>query len=207
MSTLFIAIILVAFALLCFGIDLFIPTGGVLMIIAALAALAGLGFGFAHSAMTGGWLLIFVVLCVFVSLYFFVQIYPHTAIGKQMIINRPQAVPYDFEKGSSGHQLEIGDIGLAKTDLHPAGKIRIDDHDYEAVSVTGIIPAGAAVIVTDIEMNVATVEVYESSVPMQTLNESPAKSSSIEIEPGDSSLLEMPVDQFNLNDFESSKDA
>lgn len=201
MSTLLIAIALIAFGLLCFGIDLFIPTGGILMVIAATSALVGLGFGFAHSALTGGWLTIFLVLSVFASLYVFVQVYPHTAIGKQMIIGRPQAIPYDFENSTSGHHLKVGDIGIAKTDLHPSGKIRIGDHDYEAVSMTGIIHAGSAIIITDMEMNVATVELYDTPVAMEAL-ETPIETDVSQTP----NLLDMPIEQFNLNDFESPKD-
>ncbi len=54
MNTLFIAILLVGFALILLGVDLFLPTGGILIVLSALSAIAGMGFGFAHSATAGG---------------------------------------------------------------------------------------------------------------------------------------------------------
>ncbi len=205
MSTLSIAILLVGVALILLGVDLFLPTGGILMILAAVAAITGMSFGFAHSATAGGWLTLVVLLSIPTLLFFFVKYYPSTAIGKKMIINRPEARPYDFSSGKANHSLTVGDVGLAKTPLHPAGKITIHGIDFEAVSNTGIIEAGYAVVVTDIEMNVATVEKYDLPADQPekigSITGSPTTNLDDEVD-----LLSASPEQIDLQNFDTRKD-
>lgn len=205
MSTLSIAILLVGVALILLGVDLFLPTGGILMILAAVAAITGMSFGFAHSATAGGWLTLVILLSIPTLLFFFVKYYPSTAIGKKMIIDRPEARPYDFSSGNANHTLTIGDVGLAKTSLQPAGKITIHGIDFEAVSITGIIDSGHAVVVTDIEMNVATVEKYDLP-PDQPSTISSATSSLTSEAAEEIDLLNASIEQIDLQNFDTRKD-
>ncbi len=120
-----------------------------------------------------------------------------------MIIDRPQAIPYDFHSGPVRHVLSVGDVGIAKSTLQPAGKISINGVDFEAVCITGIISEGAAVIVTDIEMNVATVESYDADVASTPLEDNNlASATTIE-----STLLTVSPDSFDLKDLDPPKDS
>ncbi|HVR88615.1 MAG TPA: nodulation protein NfeD [Candidatus Limnocylindria bacterium] len=52
---------------------------------------------------------------------------------------------------ASGAGLLVGTLGIAKTDLEPAGIVRAGDDDWSAVSDSGPIPRGAAVRVQQVD--------------------------------------------------------
>ena len=211
MSALTIALLLVILALSLLAIDLFVPTGGILIILGVLCALAAIGFGFAHSAAAGGWFIIFVLAAIPISLAIFVRYYPSTSIGRKMMMQRPVANAYTYrDQGGDHPQSWIGQVGLAKTELRPSGKIQIQDHILEAVSNSGIIEQGAAVKIVYMEMGVATVEPdYESAKPVAEISASEQIEIANQLNQTDliassssHTLLDMSPDQFGLKDFE-----
>lgn len=68
-----------------------------------------------------------------------------TIIGKRLVLTNTV--------GEDAHLLRVGptlagQAGVAKSDLRPSGTVVVDGKRYEARSVTGFVPAGAAVRVS-----------------------------------------------------------
>ncbi len=211
MNLLLIAVIMIGMALTLIGIDLFVPTGGVLAILSAIAAFAAIGFGFAHSVTAGSWLTILVLAAVPIVLFLFIRIYPRTPIGQQMFIPRPKSKPFEYgNPEKSAMRSIVGRVGLAKTDLHPSGTIAIDETNFEAVSNSGLIEAGSAVRVVEVEMAVATVEFYFSNdlQSNDTVSATDAVSLTDESLPvvTPQTLLNTPIEDFNLGDLDGEDD-
>ena len=167
-NPLLLALILIAIAAVLVAVDMFIPSGGVLAILAMLAACGAVVCGFLHSVTAGSWIGIAVLAAIPLSFYIFVKIYPSTPIGRQMIMKPQDAEPYDFGGGGRNSRAALmNQIGLAETDLSPSGAISIDGRRYEASSIDGLIRAGTAVRVRDVEMGLLSVEVLREPLPLQ----------------------------------------
>ncbi|MCC9601516.1 nodulation protein NfeD [Stieleria sp. JC731] len=130
--------------------EFFLPTGGTLGIGAAITAIASIMIAFTHGPISG----IVVTTCVCVStpvlLYFAVRIWPQTPIGKIILNRTPGQIDLPTEsltrKGEKRKDL-VGKIGIAKSNLLPAGLIVIDGQRLDAVSQGVPIDAGTEVIV------------------------------------------------------------
>ncbi len=149
-----IGLLTLAFA---FGaLEIFIPSGGVLGIVAILSALGGLGAAFMISPVTGLGALGFLTIATPTSLWIALRVFPSTPMGKRIILT-DGATEEDIQEKAylRSQELEaigalVGSFGEAVTALRPGGTIRIGDDDIEAFAETGMIQAGTKVEVTRI---------------------------------------------------------
>lgn len=156
MSMLIIIFVLILVAIGLVVVDMFIPTGGIFVILAAIASVAAIVLGFKESNLIGGTALLFILLAIPVLLAIFIRIYPRTAIGREMMIEPDQTDAYDFGR-SRRIRPKIGDTAIATTNLTPSGQIKLGDELFDATSDEGIIQAGSAVQIVHAEMGLLTV--------------------------------------------------
>ena len=143
MSPLIWSILLLAGALLVVGLEMFVPSAGLLGIVAAALFLSAIIVGFFHSALAGVSMIGAIgVIMPFIFLAF-VKIWPHTPIGRRVLIGRRhnddvtlKGKQYDERK-----QL-IGRRGVARTPMLPSGQVLIDGEKFDAVSQGAVIEAG-----------------------------------------------------------------
>jgi membrane-bound ClpP family serine protease len=146
---------LLAVALLLLVIDIFVPTMGVLSVVAGICTLAGLGALWSHDITWGisGTLAVMVLgpIIFFAGL----KMYPHTPIGRRMI-----GAPSEEEQEAARRADEderrqraalLGAQGVVVTPLHPTGTVQVNDQRFEAICDTAILPAGARVKVVAVE--------------------------------------------------------
>lgn len=152
-------IILVGTAIVLLFLELFVPSGGILSLCSAVAVLASILAFFTYSTSAGIIALgLYIVLGPLVIWTGF-RWWATSSLGQRMIlgaaddpIDRTPDEAYAASKAAMqarAHQLDqlIGRQGTTETKLFPVGSIRIDGTRYEALAETGMIRAGAEVLV------------------------------------------------------------
>lgn len=155
-TMLYWGIALLGVALLLTVIEVFLPTAGLLPVVAAVVAVAGVVCLFRASATWG--LIGSLVVIVGGPAAFFIglRVMPNTPLGRRLVLT-------DTSRGPRGGDAEtvsatdsalaalIGRDGTVATDLRPIGTVKIDGQRYDAISDSGLIRAGATVRVLAIE--------------------------------------------------------
>lgn len=138
--------------LLMVVIDMFVPTFGVLSLVAAGCGITGVVILFNHSVTWG----LVGAACVLVggpaAFFFGLQIMPKTPLGRRLVLgamdddgeDRPPPVEADPYKAM------VGQEGVVVTDLRPVGVIRIGEERLDALSETTVIRSGSKVKVVGV---------------------------------------------------------
>lgn len=145
MEPFYIAIVLYVAAVVLAILDIFIPSGGMFLILAAAAALASILFGFRSGTTMGMVMLTIIAASIPLFAFAAIRIWPRTPIGRRVILGTP-----DRKSDSSGSPrtvLEslVGRVVLTEQTFMPTGQLRIDSHRINAISTEGIIEAGSHV--------------------------------------------------------------
>jgi len=107
--------------------EIFVPSGGLLTVLAILCFVGGIVAGFFVSTTAGIVTLLVTVLLAPLLLYVLMRIWPHTPVAKRAILGGPAS------RGTAGDLTHrqpgqlVGREGAAKTLLRPAGKMTLDD--------------------------------------------------------------------------------
>lgn len=178
-------------------LDIFVPSGGVLLFLSVTAGFASVLFGY-RSGTTEGMVMLGVVVGSIPFLAFLaIKIWPHTPIGKRIIL----PTPTDSEEKSVESKPHdpfvdlVGKVGVAQNSLLPTGHVRIQHRNYNATSVTEVIEAGQLVEVIGVrERNLLvrlTLRTLHADADIQD------QFSLTHQNPGN--LLDMPADQLGLD--------
>lgn len=151
-SSLWIAA-LVAVGLLMILLEVFVPSGGVLGLLAVVALGAGVVTAFYELGPLAG---LVVLACVFVAvpivLFFAFRWFPLTPLGRRVL---PPAPAADDVIPDSGERLKlrglVGRFGQTTGELLPWGQVEIDSRRIEAVSEGGPIAQGTTVEVVGVQ--------------------------------------------------------
>ena len=108
MSFIAIALLLFLAAMVIFAIDLMIPSGGVLIGVTACLAFAAVVFAFRHSTSSGIWMLIASMGAIPIMMWLFVEVWPLTPLGRQMISGLVQIGDQTFEAFSESGPIDAG---------------------------------------------------------------------------------------------------
>lgn len=147
------SILLLLVGLGLIALELFLPSGGVLGIMAGLAVIGSLVFAF-----TGGWVTGLIMLLATMVILPLVTVaavhyWPRTPLGRLVVLETPaddELLPDD-----PAYRLQdlIGKRGIAKTKMLPSGAIVIEGRVYDALSEGMAIDPGQAVRVTAVRTN------------------------------------------------------
>jgi membrane-bound ClpP family serine protease len=181
-----IVLIVVGFAVVC--LELFLPSAGMLGVLASLLVVSGIIAAFFHSLGAGAVVLAVTCLSLPVLIVVAIKIWPNTPIGRKILIGamtEQEVLP----QNDLQDQLKplIGRRGIAKTKMLPSGIIVIDDRNYDAVSDGFAIEPGTPVEVISIRTKRAVVRPVDPDEP------SP-------VDPND--VLSRPIDQLGLGPME-----
>ncbi|MBX3374874.1 MAG: NfeD family protein [Phycisphaeraceae bacterium] len=148
-------------ALVLVVLELFIPSGGLISLVAAAAAIGSIAAFFRYDTTVGfGALGVYLVL-IPVGMLFFFKVWVHTGIGRRMILGGPDALEEptldeaESERRRRFEQVQglIGAEGIAETSLRPIGVVRIAGRRVDAMAEMGIIDAGTPVTVVSVYDN------------------------------------------------------
>ena len=189
MEMLLWSILLLLIGLTLIFLEIFVPSGGVIACLSALAVLGsiivaflgGLEYGVAMLAVTS----VLVPSAVIAALRW----WPHTPIGRLMLIPRPNS-PDDVLPESEqyrGLKELIGKYGIARSPMLLSGVVRIDDRVYDAVSEGMPIDQGQRVKVVDVRTCRIVVRPVSDEEPGVQ-------------EPATEDLLSRPINSLGLDD-------
>jgi membrane-bound serine protease (ClpP class) len=152
---------LLGVALVLVAIELFVPSGGLIAILAGIAIVSSVVAFFKYDQ-TWGLVSLGTYLLLGPMLFAFgFKIWLHSPLAKRVILGGPD-LEADDEEGappspsSRGQSMRaaleglIGAEGQAITALRPVGTVKINGQRVDALSESGIIPAGTTVVVTEV---------------------------------------------------------
>ena len=130
-----ISISLILIGMLLVLLEFFIPSAGILGVVAAGLLVAGVVVGFFQGLGFGAAMLLVVTISIPVLFAGLVKIWPYTPLGRAILIGDRTAddVLPDDPYYSALEEL-VGKIGVAHTPMLPSGIVKIDGHQYDAVS-------------------------------------------------------------------------
>ncbi len=145
-----IILLLVGLGIVC--LEMFIPSAGLLGVLAAAAVIASIVMAFMYSALAGALFLLVATIAVPVVVVVAIKTWRHTPMGRLMLATLPESadeVLPDTEQYRRRERL-VGKRGVAKTELLPSGDVVVEGRVYDAVSNGVVIAAGQAVRVIDV---------------------------------------------------------
>ena len=133
-------------------LELFIPSQGILTIM----AVASLVYGIVQCFLVNQWLGFIVSIVTVAAIPVFVaamvRIWPNTWIGKRIAIKKAEkAVPGGSIPDVAKLDTLLGQTGEAITDLRPVGAVMFGDERVDSVAETGQIDKGSKVTVIRVE--------------------------------------------------------
>lgn len=154
--TLALALGLFLIAVLLFVLDVFVPSGGVLSISAAVLGIAGVVAMFRYDTTWGAASLLGLLILAPMAVAFMLKVWPHTPLGRR-IIGKPREEEAEEEKLAElklrqQRETLLGRQGKALTELRPVGTIEVDGVRHEALSETTYVKAGQGVRITSVDL-------------------------------------------------------
>lgn len=135
--------------------EAFVPSGGILGLIAAASAIAGIVMLFRYDT-TWGMIGVLTTIILGPMLFFWsLKILPHTPLGKHMFGDSDEDIAARRDQESS-HWREkrnalMDQTGTALTDLHPVGIVKINDERHDAIAKGQIIHKDSQIRVVSID--------------------------------------------------------
>jgi len=156
MDALFWSFILLLAGIGLIGLEIFIPSGGVLGVLAALAVVGSIVVAFVMGGVqTGLIMLVTTVVVIPLVIAAVIRWWPYTPIGRMVVLHGPESEDEVLPDTAEYRTLKslIGRRGVAKTKMLLAGAVQIDGETYDAVSEGMAIEPGQPIRVTAIRTN------------------------------------------------------
>jgi membrane-bound serine protease (ClpP class) len=160
------AILLLIAALAFVAAELFLPSHGVLAVVAAAAAVGSIVLAFMANAALGMLFAVVIFAATPFVIYLAVKLYPRTAMGRRVMLDAPAAgaAADAFAAEAARRAALVGHRGVAVTLLRPAGSIEIAGRRIDALSEADVIEPGTAVEV----LRTAGLKVFVKPIPQET---------------------------------------
>lgn len=171
MDPLLWAFLLAGVAIIVIACELFIPSAGILGMVATGLIIASIVMAFQSSFQTGTIFLIAALVILPILIFALIKIWPHTPIGRSILLDdiSPESVlPPDTFSADL-----LGQIGIAKTKMLPSGIVVINGTKMDAVSDGFPIDANQPIKITSIKGNRIYVQPFEpaNEYPQEQLSE------------------------------------
>lgn len=134
-QTLVWAMLLLALGIGCLVLEMFVPSGGLLGVLAAVSIIGAIVLAFLTGPVPGLVMTLVVTFLIPVMLAVAVKYWPETPLGRLILLRRPESedvLPQTEAYRSLGAL--VGKRGLAKSRMLPSGVVSIEGKTYDAVS-------------------------------------------------------------------------
>ena len=148
-----IGIMLIILGLILIFAEVLIPSGGIISILAVGSFISGFVFGFQEGVTQGLILVGGSVILVPVVLTIAFKIFPKTSLGKRMIAQGSDTPKDERQAVVQDEKTLIGQIGITKTQLRPAGAVDISGVAYDVVTEGNVIESEKEVQVVEVSGN------------------------------------------------------
>lgn len=159
------SIILLGIGFLVVFLELFVPSAGILGVVATILLVSGIVVAFFHSLYAGAFALLITVVTIPILLAFMVKIWPHTPLGRRILLGKMDAddVMPRTEQYTEFKAL-VGQLGIAKTKMLPSGIVMINDRKYDALSDGFAIESGQPIKVSAVKGNRIIVQPFDGDI-------------------------------------------
>ena len=191
-----LSVLLLLGAMFAIALEVFIPSAGIMAVLAVVGIVSALVVAFQGSFELGMFMSLVTVVCIPVAIALALRVWPHTPIGRRIFMQRPTAeeVLPDSESRRERQEL-VGVIGQAKTDLLPSGAVVINEKTFEALSEGMAINAGEVIKVVALRTNRLVVK-------RATEQDRAEGIAALEGQQGGQDLLSQPLEEFGLESFD-----
>ena len=141
-------LLLLGVAALLGVMEFFIPSAGIIGIVALVVAIAGVICLWTYETAWGVTGMLSVLVIAPTATYFGFKVLPYTPIGKGLILSNAEPDGPEAAGTNASHAMRvalIGQEGAAQTDLRPIGVVKIEGQRHDAVAESGYIASGARV--------------------------------------------------------------
>jgi len=172
MSTLAWPLLLLALGLILLIAEAFIPSGGMIGILAVCCLALSLWQAFRQSFDVGIKFLVADFLLMPLALALAMYLWPKTPLAKRVFLRRP--APEEIEVSHSSQRLDhlVGQFGRALTTLRPSGMVDFDGRKIDALSEDGLIDSGTLIQAVRVRSGQLVVRTAPEEVLNQTLDQS-----------------------------------
>lgn len=167
-------------------LEVFIPSGGLLSFLSAIAIVGSVVVAFRRDSTSGLGFLLITVIAVPTAITLAFKFWPHTPMGKAFL--GELMTSEDMQPADSRREL-VGQVGVAKSKMLPAGSILIDGHLLDAVSQGIAIEVGQPIVVVEVKGNRVVVRPADKE-EARGLVEDPRD------------LFSKPIDELGLDSFD-----
>lgn len=195
MDELTISLLLMLIGTILIVLELFIPSGGLLGLGAALTILAGVIVGFMGGFNQGLIILLCTSAAIPIVLYLAVRYWPHTPIGQSILNRRPNGDEEPQDQTTQKLQPMIGRRGVAKSQMLPSGLVVIEGQEYDAVSDGIAIEIGQAIEVVDVRIRRIIVRPVDPSA--ERMHSTSSQSSE------EQEILSQPIEDLGIDPLEN----
>ena len=142
-----LAVFLVLIGFVLFGLELFLPTGGILGMLALSSMIVGITFAFKQGLLQGAIFLALSGVGVPVALRLFFWAWPRTSMGRKMTV-RSVAAEQTIGNMASHQALDllVGKIGKTLSELRPSGIVEFEGRRIDAISEGLLVAEGLPVV-------------------------------------------------------------
>jgi len=160
-------IALFVLAMLFMVSEFFFPSSGVMGILAAIMVVTAIIWSYVEWGVNGG-TFVFATAMVLVPVLLALGIkwWPHTPIGKRILLQPPTELARAHEELAQKRQALVQCRGIAKSPLLPAGAIIVEGQTYDAVSEGAPIDEGQPIEVVRIQGNHIIVRPVKTNAPL-----------------------------------------
>lgn len=159
MSPVVWALLALVLGLVIAGLEIFVPSGGILAFLAFACLVTALFLAFSYNALLGFGFTIVILIGLPVILSVALRILPYTPIGRRVMLAAPDAddvLPNAETWG--GLASLLGQTGRAKTPMLPSGAVDVNGRIIDALSRGVPIDAGQFVRVVEVRGRKVVVE-------------------------------------------------
>ena len=169
MNNLIWSILLLLTALTLVVLELFVPSGGVLAILAVLALLGCIIFAFMQGMTFGAVMLVVIVVGLPFFIWYMLKIWQSTPIGKRMLLDPAEDPALAPNEEAERHKALFGKTGTVKSLMMPGGIVEIEGRSYDAVSEGQPIDPGTPIEVVHVDgINLTVRPVANTNRPAKT---------------------------------------
>jgi membrane-bound ClpP family serine protease len=153
MDPLLWASILLGLGLLLVGLEFFVPSGGIIAVLAGLSIIAGIAIAFIQRGpQVGLMFLVIAIISIPVILISGFKVLPHTPIGKLMIPREVDSEEVLSDIATRRHLRDmIGWIGRSTSPMLPSGSIEVEGQSFDAVSQGMSIEPNTPIKIVDVQ--------------------------------------------------------
>ncbi|MFO0868729.1 MAG: NfeD family protein [Pirellulales bacterium] len=194
------SIVLFLLALAIIALELFVPSGGVLAVLATLSVIGSVVTAFMSGWSTGVTMTLVVIVVIPLVVASALRWWPHTPIGQKILNTPPEDADEVLPENDPRYELRelIGSLAVAKTKMLPSGIVSIGGRTFDAVAEGQAIEPGEMVRVVGVDLNRLEVRLVTDATA--GLADAPGR----RVRPSGDDVLAKPLEDLGLEPLDDS---